>query len=890
MTNPAVYRVAARGRGTYRTISDAVAAVPAGAAVTVAPGEYPENVRLERRVVLVPEQGPGTVVIRPSQGPALSVAAPDCAVRQLTLHGADPAQALVRVEDAAGLVLEDCALTHGRVEVLGRPDGADQDAGGDAPDADAGALDALRGDLAADLVEDLRDPTTGGVLVWRRTRLHGARHAALHVSGDARARIEDGTIDAVDGIGVVLSGTARVVADGLRITASSGSALRSRGASRLAVRDARLIRPGRNGLLAQDRSQVVLDDCRIEGAAATGVQAEHEARVDLTGCRVVAAGGSALASGGAARLTAHDCRVVSPAANGALALGDSALRMADCSVSGSGFSALHLGERAHGTFTGCRVSGTDEHALAVVDEARAHAADTTLGGAAMCGVQVAMGGAAVLKGCRVDGGDSGVRLLSAEESELSETTVTGQRRTGVELGPGARARLTGTRIADVGSAGVTVATGARLRMDGGGVFRAGGTALVLWKDTDCQVSGVRIDTTGKNGILVGEDAGGTFEYCDVRGSTFPALHIGERADPLFRGCRIFDCAQDVGTAEGAAAVFEDCAAHRVETAVLPSVAGPGAGAPGRPGAAGAPVAAPGGGDGEGGEASDEAELADEGAPEEEPETLDDLLTELGELVGLERVKSDVGGMVKLMQTVRRRREAGLPAPPLSRHLVFAGNPGTGKTTVARLYGRLLKALGLLAVGHLVEVDRSALVGEYVGHTGPKTIEAFNRARGGVLFIDEAYSLAPAVAGNDFGTEAIATLVKLMEDQRDEVVVIAAGYPDDMDRFIGSNPGLSSRFSRTLLFEDYTSDELVHIVEHHAERHAYRLSEDARRALSGHFASIPRNVRFGNGRTARQVFQEMTERQAMRVSELTSPDADALMRLSEHDMPDRAPAP
>jgi SpoVK/Ycf46/Vps4 family AAA+-type ATPase len=237
-----------------------------------------------------------------------------------------------------------------------------------------------------------------------------------------------------------------------------------------------------------------------------------------------------------------------------------------------------------------------------------------------------------------------------------------------------------------------------------------------------------------------------------------------------------------------------------------------------------------------------------------------------------------------MQTVRMRQEAGLPAPPLSRHLVFAGNPGTGKTTVARLYGRLLSALGLLSRGHLVEVDRSALVGEYIGHTGPKTTEAFERAMGGVLFIDEAYALTPPGVAQDFGSEAIATLVKLMEDHRDEVVVIAAGYPGEMNRFIASNPGLASRFTRSLHFADYSTEELVSIVEHHARRHRYHLTDAARKALTGYIGAIPRGEGFGNGRTARQIFQQMTERQAMRVAELTDPQADALMALDENDLP------
>ncbi|HZX06018.1 AAA family ATPase, partial [Kribbella sp.] len=275
---------------------------------------------------------------------------------------------------------------------------------------------------------------------------------------------------------------------------------------------------------------------------------------------------------------------------------------------------------------------------------------------------------------------------------------------------------------------------------------------------------------------------------------------------------------------------------------------------------------------------------DESMPPDD-ETLEDVLAELDEQVGLDRVKRDVQSMVKLMQAVRMRQEAGLPAPPLSRHLVFAGNPGTGKTTVARLYGRVLKALGLLRKGHLVEVDRTALVGEYVGHTGPKTTAAVNQALGGVLFIDEAYSLSPVGIGNDFGAEAIATLVKLMEDHRDDLVVIVAGYVNDMGRFIGSNPGLSSRFTRTLMFEDYTAAELVAIVEHQAGGHQYEVTADARLALSDLFERMPRGESFGNGRSARQIFQAMTERQAHRLSELTAPTPAQLVALESPDIPD-----
>ncbi|MEK8146540.1 AAA family ATPase [Streptomyces sp. M10(2022)] len=204
--------------------------------------------------------------------------------------------------------------------------------------------------------------------------------------------------------------------------------------------------------------------------------------------------------------------------------------------------------------------------------------------------------------------------------------------------------------------------------------------------------------------------------------------------------------------------------------------------------------------------------------------------------------------------------------------MFAGNPGTGKTTVARLYGGFLAALGLLERGHLVEADRGDLVGEFVGHTAPRTTAVFRRALGGVLFIDEAYSLVPQGQFSDFGSEAVATLVKLMEDHRDEIVVIVAGYPGDMDRLLESNAGLASRFSRTLHFEDYSSPELVRIVEHQADSHEYSLAPETAVELHDYFELVPRGGQFGNGRSARQVFQRMTERHAQRVAEL---DLDAL---------------
>ncbi|WP_300267715.1 AAA family ATPase [Microbacterium sp.] len=267
------------------------------------------------------------------------------------------------------------------------------------------------------------------------------------------------------------------------------------------------------------------------------------------------------------------------------------------------------------------------------------------------------------------------------------------------------------------------------------------------------------------------------------------------------------------------------------------------------------------------------------------ERVDQLLGTLRELVGLEGVKSEVEGMVDLLTSARRRQAAGLPAPSLSRHLIFAGPPGTGKTTVARLYASLLTALGVLAQGQVTEVSRADLVGEYVGHTARRTTEAFDRARGGVLFIDEAYTLSSAAGGsNDFGKESVDTLVKLMEDHRDEVVVIAAGYEQEMNDFLATNPGLDSRFSHRVSFDNYTPDELVTIVNQHATQTGYECTGPTVAALRGHFAAVERGASFGNGRYARQVMESAIANHARRTRSLQDPTMDDLVLLLPEDVP------
>jgi hypothetical protein len=262
--------------------------------------------------------------------------------------------------------------------------------------------------------------------------------------------------------------------------------------------------------------------------------------------------------------------------------------------------------------------------------------------------------------------------------------------------------------------------------------------------------------------------------------------------------------------------------------------------------------------------------------------IEELLAELDGLVGLAPVKAEVKLVAAFIRVQSLRRQRGLPTTETSQHLVFTGNPGTGKTTVARLLAQIYRTLGVVQRGHLVESDRAGLVAGYVGQTAIKVKEVFDSALGGVLLVDEAYALARG-GDNDFGQEAIDTLVKLIEDHRDDVVVIAAGYPDEMHEFVESNPGLRSRFPKTISFPDYSNDELVAIVESMCKKASYTLTPDARGKVLAWFAEQARDKGFGNGRIARNLFESAMAHQATRLVALADPTNEQLMELLPEDV-------
>lgn len=275
----------------------------------------------------------------------------------------------------------------------------------------------------------------------------------------------------------------------------------------------------------------------------------------------------------------------------------------------------------------------------------------------------------------------------------------------------------------------------------------------------------------------------------------------------------------------------------------------------------------------------------ENAPEEQPpEKIEDLKAELIELIGLEGIKREVNNLINMVTIHNLRKQNGLKTVDMSLHMVFSGNPGTGKTMIARLMARIYRSLGVLSKGHLVEVDRSGLVAGYVGQTAAKTSEVIQKAMGGVLFIDEAYSLTSGKADNDFGQEAVDTILKAMEDNREDLVVIVAGYDGLMDEFIHSNPGLESRFNRYLHFDDYSIDEMMAILDLQLKKGQYQLNEGAQAAVRDYIVDANTgSIAFGNARGVRNIFERLLVAQANRLAEASDLTTEALMTITEADV-------
>ncbi|HEY0472256.1 MAG TPA: right-handed parallel beta-helix repeat-containing protein [Kribbella sp.] len=400
---------------------------------------------------------------------------------------------------------------------------------------------------------------------------------------------------------------------------------------------------------------------------------------------------------------------------------------------------------------------------------------------------------------------------------------------------GAGGRILDTTVQGISGDGIVVALGSDPLIRGCTITSCGGRGIYVYQYSRPELTDTEIAHTGTEGIGIAHGSTPTIRRVSVHDTRGPAITFAPGCGGTVEGCRTDN------TGQPALAIAEGAMVEVVEVA--------------------------------------SARPTDEGGP------LDELLGDLDEMVGLAGVKAEVHALVDEIQVNEWRRSAGLSVGGVSHHLIFAGAPGTGKTTVARLYGRLLKALGVLGQGSFTEVSRRDLVGQYIGHTAEKTAQVFEKSLGGVLFIDEAYTLSrSAGTAGDFGQEAIDTLVKLMEDRRDEIAVIVAGYTAEMDDFLAANPGLASRFSKTIEFENYSAEELLLITDRMVTGGDYQLDPAAGPPLTAYFDRIAHGANFGNAREARRLVEAIRKAQSQRLRALGRlPTTEELRSLHPTDV-------
>ncbi|MGW4210498.1 right-handed parallel beta-helix repeat-containing protein [Lentzea sp. NPDC004789] len=693
------------------------------------------------------------------------------------------------------------------------------------------------------------------------------------------------------------------------ITASAWSAVYATGKGAVLMRGCEVRNPAGAGVVVTSSGANLMDSCQLRDLGTSGVVIAEHGELVMRACGVRDAGGNGICLNGHGRITVTDSTVTGTAKPAVaveqhagavatrLAVSDVAgigfylassgnILLEDCSVTGAGAEGVFTAESCAPVLRRFQVRRTRDHGYLFTGQAAGTAEDCEARDVVGVGIGVTDRGTTEITRASVSScTGAGVRLSTSADPFFRRLHVVGCDGAAIEAADGALGKFENVELERCGRNGIAVLTGARTSITGASVRGSAGAAVIVREATlsltGCEIAesggdGVLVDTGGEinavrcrvrdgkgSGFLFGVGSSGTLEESEFTANSADGIGVQSELS-----IRIADCLVRDNLGSG---LRQTRGSTALQVLGLRSTGNATRDAYGTMSASGATTSP-----------TTTAQAAPAPPQQQERGVANDPISELNALVGLEGVKREVNSLVNLNLMAKRRVEAGLSAPPMARHLVFAGAPGTGKTTVARLYGAVLADLGVLRSGHLVEVARADLVAQIIGGTAIKTTEVFNTALGGVLFIDEAYTLAAGQGGGtgpDFGREAIDTLLKLMEDHREDVVVIAAGYSKEMAEFLRANPGMESRFSRTIEFENYSADELVTIVRTHCKRHDYRLDESAAEVLEDYFEHIPKDGTFGNGRTARKVFEVMADRQATRLAlspEVTAVDMTVLL--------------
>ena len=842
------FTVSATADGAYRSIGEALEHAEAGATISVLPGTYRERLVVTRPCRIVSEAGADTVVIAPPTGSAVTVATTQVTLIAVTLNSTDGDRATLDV-GTGELTVVQCTV------------------------ASAGAAAAfMRGTARLTMTRSAVSNSAGpGLLFTDRsggivqdTTFADITGTAVLLRGPVDAMLQRCTMRRIGGNGICASEGAGGSIDNCEVSeiGSPAVAIDTAATTRLTattIRDTSDV-----GLLIARQAAPLVDGCTIARTGSAGIMLEEAAGGEVTATTVDASSGPAIYITGRSTGTFRECRITSAAGDAVVVSESSTPDFAGCTIEQPAGVGVAVTGSAAGSFTNLAIQDAGRGAVHVSGGATPTFRQAVIDGGSGPGIAASESGAGLFEDCQVIGVAAAGVAVDGGANPVLRKIVVRESETGVIVGRNGRPVLSDCEIVDARADGVTVDGGAEIDLSRTRIRGGGGAGLVLATGAGGSVTDCEIYANAGHGLTARGPLVVRVADCTVHDNGGAGLHLHATADGL----------QLVRVASS-----DNGRPDRTDEADPPRPTSR-ASAPGpAPEAPASPASTP---DGPAPGATPPAPPTPGGGTTDP--VLGPLLEELHGLVGLPGVKHEVSTLVNLQQLARRRAEAGLPVPPLSRHLVFTGAPGTGKTTVARLYARILHALGVLREGHVVEVSRADLVASIVGGTAVKTTEKFTAALGGVLFIDEAYTLAAeSGSGPDFGQEAVDTIVKMMEDHRDDIVVIAAGYSHEMKGFLGSNPGLASRFTRTIEFESYTNEELVTIVEDLCTRHHYMLEYGSRQALEAYFAGVARDANFGNARTARKLFEETIARQAQRLAESNDLKSSELTKLLPEDI-------